>query len=68
MSLKVGVIGVGMIGQDDVRRLTNGVAGAAVVTSWGNRRTQPMCRDLPTPARLFPPPPQQRVRNGAHAA
>jgi len=52
MSIAIGVIGVGMIGQDHIRRLTRAVAGARVVavTDVDVERTRKVASSLPVPA------------------
>ena len=52
MSIAIGVIGVGMIGQDHIRRLTRAVAGAQVVavTDVDVDRTRQVAASLPVPA------------------
>ena len=49
MTVRVGVIGVGMIGQDHIRRLTQVIAGAQVVavTDVDSARAEAVARDLP---------------------
>ncbi len=54
MTVTIGVIGVGMIGQDHIRRLTHVVAGAQVVavSDVDPARTKEVADSLPVPARV----------------
>ena len=57
MTLKVGVIGTGMIGRDHIRRLTEVVSGAEVVAVDGRQTRWPPRRWPPgSPARRSTPP------------
>ena len=54
MTVNIGVIGVGMIGQDHIRRLTHVLAGSRVVavTDVDQARTKEVAESLPVPARV----------------
>ena len=54
MTVTIGVIGVGMIGQDHIRRLTHVLAGAQVVavSDVDPARTKEVAESLPVPARV----------------
>ncbi|HEX2809055.1 MAG TPA: Gfo/Idh/MocA family oxidoreductase, partial [Kineosporiaceae bacterium] len=54
MTVRIGVIGVGMIGQDHIRRLTHVLAGSQVValTDVDASRAREVGAGLPTPARV----------------
>jgi len=54
MTVTIGVIGVGMIGQDHIRRLTHVLAGSRVVavTDVDAVRTKEVADSLPVPARV----------------
>ena len=54
MTVTIGVIGVGMIGQDHIRRLTHVLAGAQVVavSDVDPARTKEVADSLPVPARV----------------
>ena len=54
MTVTIGVIGVGMIGQDHIRRLTHVLAGSQVVavTDVDPARTKEVAESLPVPARV----------------
>ncbi len=54
MTVHIGVIGVGMIGQDHIRRLSYVLAGAQVVavTDVDTARAQEVAQSLPVPARV----------------
>lgn len=54
MTVTIGVIGVGMIGQDHIRRLTHVLAGSQVVavTDVDPARTKEVADSLPVPARV----------------
>jgi myo-inositol 2-dehydrogenase / D-chiro-inositol 1-dehydrogenase len=56
MSVRIGVIGTGMIGQDHIRRLTHVLAGAQVVavSDVDADRAREVAAALPTPARALP--------------
>ena len=56
MTVRIGVIGTGMIGQDHIRRLTHTLAGARVVavTDVDVPRAQEVAAGLPVPARALP--------------
>jgi myo-inositol 2-dehydrogenase/D-chiro-inositol 1-dehydrogenase len=54
MTVTIGVIGVGMIGQDHIRRLTHVLAGSQVVavSDVDPARTKEVAESLPVPARV----------------
>jgi len=56
MTVRIGVIGTGMIGQDHIRRLTHALAGARVVTvtDVDGARAEEVAAVLPVPARVVP--------------
>jgi myo-inositol 2-dehydrogenase/D-chiro-inositol 1-dehydrogenase len=55
MTVRIGVIGVGMIGQDHIRRMTHVLAGSQVVavTDMDAARAAEVAAGLPTPAKAY---------------